>query len=891
MRSKTDRRFAQFCRSGDPDALAEVFDRTAGRLLRIALWLTHQRADAEDLLQRTFLQAIALREQFEPGRRVLPWLMGLMSNQAHLLRRERDRRTRLVPVVERTVDPEAEAVASELTAAVHAVRARLSAPYRDVLELHLEQGFDAREIAARLGRPGGTVRTQLVRALEMLRKQLPSGFVPGMVPLVVQGGGALGGVKASVVAAARRGVGPTSLGGTTGFAIAGGLVAKKVLVVVPVLLLALGVALYPPWSAAPQEPVPVAVAGPVVRAVQRDAASPVAERNVVDTSPPDAAEPTPMERTSFDRSPRRVARWLARFFVVDEDEQPVAGATVSIWAATRVEAYGARVESGNKYSGHFGEPLFELRTDATGCAHEVLDVECVEAAAAKPGLGWTGCLMLSNTRAAAVETKFVLEAPVALRGLVLRADGSPAAGARVLVRASGHSIFQQGEPFAPGPLVAGDDGRFVLMAQRGVGYGLHAEQDGTRSFDETVWIHGDDPEVVLVFPGAITLGGIVVDLDGMPVAKADVSAWREYHIDDPQQAPDWEHLRAETDAHGRFVMAVRRYARYQLIAAAPGHANSKLVWAEPTEVRAHAEVRLELLASTTIRGRVERGDGTAVAGVEVGAQAETGVPRGYTTVANQVDEFQKVERVRTGDDGRFLLTVHPGTSWTLLAWPDTGASRLCVRQRGVAPGRDDVVMRIDDEDLAGCVVRGTVQRADGKPVGAYGVEVFIHDGGRENGGTPVQARIDGEHFTLSPLSRGEQYHVLVTPRDASQPDRRGIGDVAPARTAPFVADRAELAFEFRLEPWGEVPVRVLTADGAAAHRVRVDAWRDLGLGYSNRAMPVDAEGRVVLLRCAPGAHALRVWRDVTVVCKRELQITSGPNPEVVVRLPALVQHR
>ena len=33
----TDRRFAHFCRTGDPDALGDVFDATAGRLMRVAL--------------------------------------------------------------------------------------------------------------------------------------------------------------------------------------------------------------------------------------------------------------------------------------------------------------------------------------------------------------------------------------------------------------------------------------------------------------------------------------------------------------------------------------------------------------------------------------------------------------------------------------------------------------------------------------------------------------------------------------------------------------------------------------------------------------------------------------------------------------------------------------
>ncbi|HEX5052098.1 MAG TPA: sigma factor [Planctomycetota bacterium] len=79
-------------RSGDPAALGAVFDRTAAELLHVAVWLCGNRADAEDLLQRTFVQAIEARAQFEPGRPVLPWLCGMLGNHARHLRRERARR-------------------------------------------------------------------------------------------------------------------------------------------------------------------------------------------------------------------------------------------------------------------------------------------------------------------------------------------------------------------------------------------------------------------------------------------------------------------------------------------------------------------------------------------------------------------------------------------------------------------------------------------------------------------------------------------------------------------------------------------------------------------------------------------------------------------------------
>ena len=45
-----ERLFARYALTGDPNALAEVFDRTAPELLRLALHLSNE-ADADDLLQ------------------------------------------------------------------------------------------------------------------------------------------------------------------------------------------------------------------------------------------------------------------------------------------------------------------------------------------------------------------------------------------------------------------------------------------------------------------------------------------------------------------------------------------------------------------------------------------------------------------------------------------------------------------------------------------------------------------------------------------------------------------------------------------------------------------------------------------------------------------------
>ncbi len=179
--SKVDRSFRTFCRTGDPEALGLVFDATAPHLMRVAMWLVRHRQDAEDLVQRTFLQAIQLRDRYETSRRALPWLTGLLSKQALKLRRENGR---VLPQPVRTDDvrdPVVEAAASEFDEALRALHSRLAPQYRDVLELHFSSGLSAKEIAHQLQRPAGTVRTQLVRGLERLQRGLPKSVVPCVV--------------------------------------------------------------------------------------------------------------------------------------------------------------------------------------------------------------------------------------------------------------------------------------------------------------------------------------------------------------------------------------------------------------------------------------------------------------------------------------------------------------------------------------------------------------------------------------------------------------------------------------------------------------------------------------------------------------------------------------
>ena len=158
----------------DPDDLAEVFDQSAARLLRLAVHLAGDAAVAEDLVQQTFLAVIERPESFDAGRGAWPWLVGILSNKARLHRRDAARVPDPDRLLERAVStPLDETLEAELSGDLARAIDELEEPYRRTLLLRLRHGMGPADIAHALGETPGAVRTRLSRGIEKLRARLP----------------------------------------------------------------------------------------------------------------------------------------------------------------------------------------------------------------------------------------------------------------------------------------------------------------------------------------------------------------------------------------------------------------------------------------------------------------------------------------------------------------------------------------------------------------------------------------------------------------------------------------------------------------------------------------------------------------------------------------------
>ncbi len=175
MRDATlTRLFLRFRDKRDGTALAAVFDATARELLGVASHLVREPGDAEDLVQITFERAIERAGSFDASHSVKGWLYGILWREAAKLRRRAARRVDADELPVRAPEnPLEAAAAAELPGVVRDAVERLRSPYREVVEPWLLEEESASTIAARLDRAPGTVRVQIHRGLERLRRFLP----------------------------------------------------------------------------------------------------------------------------------------------------------------------------------------------------------------------------------------------------------------------------------------------------------------------------------------------------------------------------------------------------------------------------------------------------------------------------------------------------------------------------------------------------------------------------------------------------------------------------------------------------------------------------------------------------------------------------------------------
>lgn len=156
-------------RLGDQAAFRRLYDATSGRLMGLAMAMTGNRADAEDVVAECYAQAWRDAANYDAARgSVMTWLLVICRSRA-LDRRRRRRNTVDIdeaPAVEFETGELADARASErLRAGIQA----LTDVQRQMVSLAFFRGLTHQEIASATQLPLGTVKSHLRRALIALR--------------------------------------------------------------------------------------------------------------------------------------------------------------------------------------------------------------------------------------------------------------------------------------------------------------------------------------------------------------------------------------------------------------------------------------------------------------------------------------------------------------------------------------------------------------------------------------------------------------------------------------------------------------------------------------------------------------------------------------------------
>jgi RNA polymerase sigma-70 factor (ECF subfamily) len=184
----TDKQILAAAQGGDPEAFRHVVEAYQTLVFNLAYRLTYDHAVAEDLAQESFLKLYRYFDRYDLSLPFKPWLVRIVINiglswlrrqKRHAASRWSQKTVELQTQVETdsTVsgglgDPAVLAESEEMRQTVRRAVAALPPSYKAVTALRYFEGMDYETISRTMDMPTGTVRVQLHRAREMLRRKL-----------------------------------------------------------------------------------------------------------------------------------------------------------------------------------------------------------------------------------------------------------------------------------------------------------------------------------------------------------------------------------------------------------------------------------------------------------------------------------------------------------------------------------------------------------------------------------------------------------------------------------------------------------------------------------------------------------------------------------------------
>jgi RNA polymerase sigma-70 factor (ECF subfamily) len=175
-----DRALMRLVVDRDEQALAALYDRYAALVNGLAVSILRNPTVAEEATHDVFLRLWQQPAAYDPARGSFAgWLLRVTRNRAiDLIRRRREDaigemdEDPLAWIADPAPDPEEQAMTRIRRQEVRRALADLAPEQRQLLELAYDAGLSQRQIAERLDRPLGTVKSQIRAAMRLLADRL-----------------------------------------------------------------------------------------------------------------------------------------------------------------------------------------------------------------------------------------------------------------------------------------------------------------------------------------------------------------------------------------------------------------------------------------------------------------------------------------------------------------------------------------------------------------------------------------------------------------------------------------------------------------------------------------------------------------------------------------------
>ncbi|SEH60981.1 RNA polymerase sigma-70 factor, ECF subfamily [Ruminococcus flavefaciens] len=151
------------------EQMAELYDKYKNAVYRMAFAYCKNKADAEDIMQETFIKLFTADIRFEDSDKEKSWLLKVTVNKCKDMFRSLRYKYSLtaIPLEEASLVYET----PEESEVYHAVMS-LPTKYRLVIHLYYYEDYSVKEISRITGNNESAVQTQLYRARKKLKKIL-----------------------------------------------------------------------------------------------------------------------------------------------------------------------------------------------------------------------------------------------------------------------------------------------------------------------------------------------------------------------------------------------------------------------------------------------------------------------------------------------------------------------------------------------------------------------------------------------------------------------------------------------------------------------------------------------------------------------------------------------